>query len=422
MPALRPRTTPVPSPRAAAPAVPLGRRSASAAAVLRCILADGPVARSTVARSTGMSAAAVTRLYQDLAARRLVRDLPLRSPRPGLGRPHEPVDVDDRYWVAAGLHVAVPHSTVSVTDLRGRVLAREVVPHQGTTPSAVLRRAADRLAALLPSGSDDRAPLGAGLTSGGRVDNVSGDIVVHDLLGWRDVPAARLVADRLGLPVRAENHAHALTRAELLFGAARDRAGRSAVTLFVGNMIDAALSTGGVVHHGPGTTAGEIAHLPLGDPTVRCACGRSGCLQATVSDRAMGERAAAAGIVAEPSFDGLVAAARAGEPPAVALFRERLRLVGRAAAVLLDLVNPDVLVVVEGGIGLLPEIAPLLLADLHTEVAGGSFTCTEPDRVVVPGSFGADALAVAGTASVLDAVYTHPLELPEEAVPHSAPA
>lgn len=422
MPALRSRTTPIPTPRVPALTVPVGRRGANAAAVLRRILADGPVARSTVARNTGLSAAAVTRLYQELAARRLVRDLPVRAPRPGLGRPHEPVDVDDRHWVAAGLHVAVPHSTLSLTDLRGRALVREVLPHRGATPSAVLQGAADRLAELLPSGSTGRGLLGVGLTSGGRVDNVSGDIVVHNLLGWRDVPAGRIVADRLGLPVRVENHAHALTRAELLFGTVRDRARRSAVTLFVGNMIDAALSTGGVVHHGPGTTAGEIAHLPLGDPAIRCACGRSGCLQATVSDRAMGERAAAAGIVAEPSFDGLVAAARAGTPAAVALFRQRLRLVGRAAAVLLDLVNPDVLVVVEGGIGLLPEIAPTLLAELHAEVADGSFTCAEPGDVVVPGSFGRDVLAVAGAAPVLDAVYAHPLDLPAPAVSHSTSA
>lgn len=412
----------VPDPRAPAAAVPIGRRDANAATVLRRILTDGPVARSTVARRTGLSAAAVTRLYQDLAARGLVRDLPVRAPRPGLGRPHEPVDIDDRHRVAGGLHVAVPHSTLSLTDLRGRVLVHEVLPHRGATPSEVLRRAADRLAELLSPGDSGRELLGVGVASGGRIDNVSGDIVAHNLLGWRDVPAGRIVSDRLGIPVRTENHAHALTRAELLFGAARERAGRSAVTLFVGNMIDAALSTGGVVHHGPGTTAGEIAHLPLGDPAIRCGCGRTGCLQATVSDRAMGERAADAGIVAEPSFDGLVAAAGAGNPDAAQLFRQRLRLLGRAAGVLLDLVNPDVLIVVEGSLGMLPELAPDLLAELHSEVAATSATCPEPGDVVVAGSFGREALAVAGAATVLDAVYARPLDLPAATLTHSSSA
>ncbi|MEU6701140.1 ROK family protein [Pseudonocardia sp. NPDC046786] len=413
---MRPRPATRPS---SAATVRTGRRGTNASTVLRCILEDGPVARSTIARRTGLSAAAVTRLYQDLAARGLVRELPVRAPRPGLGRPHEPVDIDERHVVAAGVHVAVPHTTLALTDLRGRVLARDVLPHGATGATGTLARAADRLAGMLGTVGAGRRLLGIGLASGGRVDNASGDIVFHNQLGWRDVPAGRLLADRLGVPVVVENHAHALTRAELLFGAARERARRSAVTLFVGNMLDAALTTGGVVHHGPGTTAGEIAHLPLGEPADHCSCGRNGCLQATVSDRAMGERAAAAGIIGAPSFDALLGAARAGDRAAVDLFRLRLRLIGRAAAVLLDLVNPDVLFVVEGGTGLVPELAPQLLAELHAEVAGRSSACPDPRSVVVPGSFGADVLAVAGGASVLDRVHSDPLGSPVLDLRHS---
>lgn len=416
MPALRPLTPPRKAPTTLRrdttndQIATIDRRGSNAAGLLRSML-SGPIARSTLARRTGLSAAAVTRLVQDLTVRRLVRELPVRSPQPGLGRPHQPVDLDDRYWMAAGLHIAVPCSTVALTDLRGRVLAKEVLPHEDAPPAVVLARAADRLSTLLRA-HDDRGLLGVGLASGGRVDHLSGDIVTHNLLGWRDVPAGRIVAERLDAPVLVANHAHALARAELLFGAVRDRARRSAVTLFVGNMIDAALSTAGVVHHGPGSTAGEIAHLPLGDPGDHCVCGRWGCLQASVSDRAMGERAAAVGITSVASYDGLVAAARRGDERAVDLFRERLRRVGRAASVLLDVVNPDVLAVVEGGLNLVPSIAPLLMAELRAEVSATSQVCTAPDEVVVAGSFGADVLAVAGVATVLDSVFTRPLDLP----------
>ena len=387
------------------------RRGTNAATILRTILDAGPVARSTIARRTGLSAAAVTRLCQDLAARGLIRELPTRAPRASLGRPHVPVDLDDRRHVAAGVHVAVPHTTVALSDLRGRVLVQEVLPHGGAGPGEILHRAAVTVERLLRESAGDRELLGIGLATGGRVDTATGDIVWHNLLGWRDVPAGRLLGDRLGRPVRVENHSRALARAELLFGPLRHRARRSLVHLFVGNMVDAALSTAGTVHHGPGSAAGEIAHLPLGDSAVQCPCGRTGCLQASVSDRAMGERAAEEGVLTAPSFDGLVAAARAGDPRAADLFRRRARMVGRAAALLLDLVNPDVLVVVEGGLILVPEIAPMLLAELHAEVAARSHVCADPAAVVRPSALGPDLLGIAVGTVVLDEIYSRPLEL-----------
>ena len=67
--------------------------------------------------------------------------------------------------------------------------------------------------------------------------------------------------------------------------------------------------------------------------------------------------------------------------------------------------------VVEGGLILIPELAPLLLGDLHAEVAERSLVCADPRSTVLPSTFGRGVLAVAASSTVLDAVYAHPLEL-----------
>src|SRR6266700_3003336 len=100
------------------------------------------------------------------------------------------------------------------------------------------------------------------------------------------------------MPVRVDSHARALIRAEQLFGDRRTRA--SAVHMFVGNVVDAAFATGGTVHHGPRSAAGAVAHLPLRGRADSCRCGRSGCLEAAVSEEALARRAAAQQIIAEP--------------------------------------------------------------------------------------------------------------------------
>ncbi|MFD0514419.1 hypothetical protein ACFQ0Q_37055 [Streptomyces aureus] len=54
---------------------------------------------------------------------------------------------------------------------------------------------------------------------------------------------------------------------------------------------------------------------------------------------------------------------------------------------------------------------PELLPDLYEEIAAQSHLCGDPERAVVPSSFGPHVLAVAAGSVVLDAVYRRPMEL-----------
>ncbi|MFD5645989.1 sugar kinase, partial [Streptomyces anulatus] len=101
------------------------------------------------------------------------------------------------------------------------------------------------------------------------------------------------------------------------------------------------------------------------------------------------------------AFAELLDGALAGDERALGLFRRRALLVGRAAALLLDMFDPEVLVVVEPGAGRLPEC----LADLRAEVARRSWVCDDPERAVVPSSFTGSVLATAGGAVALGALY-----------------
>ena len=374
-----------------------------AATVLRAVLDRGPVARSTIARATGLSPAAVTRHTAELAANGLVRELSAPIATGGIGRPHIPVDIDlDRHLVA-GAHIAVGHTTLAVLDLRGTVLAQESLSHTDGAPGAVLSSAARRLPAFVRRHAAGRVPLGIGVAVGGRVDPGRGVLVGHGPLGWYDVDVMAAFARHTRAPVQVDNHARALARAEQLFG--RVRSAGSAVHLFVGNVVDAAIIVGGDVHHGPGSAAGDLAHQPLGDPDTDCPCGRRGCLQATVSSGALARRAMRDGIVAAPSFSDLLDAAMAGNVPARQLFHQRAEVLGRAVALLLDVVNPDVLVLTEAGVLFLPEC----LDTVRAQVGARSQVCTDPVRQVVASSFAAgDVLAVAAGAVALDRIYRHP--------------
>ncbi|GGU75123.1 sugar kinase [Streptomyces filipinensis] len=379
------------------------RRRTSASVVLRSVLEHGPVARSTIARLTGLSPASVTEHCARLAELGLVRESAVPRRSNGVGRPHVPVDLDDARFLVGGVHVAVPYTTVALLDLRGRVVARRELKHERTDAGWVLARAAEGLAELL-AGVPDRRPLGVGVAVGGWVERETGSVVEHELLGWREVPVRELLGARTGLPVHVDGHARALVNGERLFG--RARGSRSVLHLFMGNVVDAAFATNDEVHHGPRSAAGAIAHLPVPGGTEPCACGRTGCLQAELSERTLCRRARAAGVTGSANPMHVVAAAAGGDATARRLLVERARATGRAAGLLLDVLNPETVVVTEVGVIHFEDC----LAALR-EAAG---TARAAD--VLPTSFPDSVLAVAGGSVVLDALFRDPLAASPEAI------
>ncbi|WOX09693.1 ROK family protein [Streptomyces sp. N50] len=374
------------------------RRRTNASVILRSVLEHGPVARSTISRLTGLSPASVTDYCARFAQLGLIRESATPQRSKGVGRPHVPVDLDASRFVVGGVHVAVPYTTVALLDLRGRVVAERRIGHDGylTDPSRVLARAAEGLAALLAEAAG-ATPLGVGVAAGGWVDRDSGTIVDHPLLGWRDVPVRELLGARTGLPVHVDGHARALVNGERLFG--RARGSRSVLHLFVGNVVDAAFATNDEVHHGPRSQAGAIAHLPLRGGTEPCDCGRVGCLQVELSERTLCRRAREAGIVDGVNPTHVVTAAERGNPVAVRLLTQRARMVGRAVGLLLDILNPETVVVTELGVIRREDC----LRALREEVGDARASA------VVPTSFPDSVLAVAGGSVMLDVLYRDPL-------------
>jgi predicted NBD/HSP70 family sugar kinase len=312
-----------------------------------------------------------------------------------------PVDLDASRFVVGGVHVAVPYTTVALLDLRGRVVAERRIGHDGdlADPSRVLARAAEGLHALLTEAAGTTS-LGVGVAAGGWVDRDSGTIVDHPLLGWRDVPVRELLGARTGLPVHVDGHARALVNGERLFGRTA-RGSRSVLHLFVGNVVDAAFATNDEVHHGPRSQAGAIAHLPLRGGTEPCGCGRVGCLQVELSERTLCRRAREAGIVDGVNPTHVVTAAERGNPVAVRLLRQRARMVGRAVGLLLDILNPETVVVTELGVIRREDC----LRALREEVGDARASA------VVPTSFPDSVLAVAGGSVMLDVLYRDPLSV-----------
>ncbi|MCL2545191.1 MAG: ROK family protein [Clostridia bacterium] len=236
-----------------------------------------------------------------------------------------------------------------------RVTAREAFPTaECPAPGDALARMAALIDKLCPEG----APEAIGISCGGPLDSARGLILSPpNLPGWDHVPVARYFAERFAAPAALQNDANACAVAEWRFGAGRGT--RHMAFLTCGTGLGAGLILGGRLYGGASGMAGEAGHIRLerfgpvgygkaGSFEGFCSGGGIAQLagQALAAARQRGERIALEDTLCDAK--SVFALARSGDPPCLAIVDTVARSLGRGLAVLIDILNLEV--IVAGGI------------------------------------------------------------------------
>ena len=309
----------------------------AAADVFAAILSRGPVSRREVAQLTGLSQSTITKAVKPmLAAGYLVEG---REEAQGRGRPANPLRVNTERHYAVGVKLS-PHEIVAVVaNPRAEVLASSRLALPGRSVEEVTAQIGDIVGQLLGSRAEFAARVeGLGLALGGFVD-ARGTLRYSPLLGWRDVPLAPMLEAATGLYTVVENDVNALAVEEQLFGAGRGVPTFAVVT--VGAGVGCGLIVHGELVHGSGGMAGEIGHIALDPEGELCACGNRGCLETIASDRAILSAIARDGGPFLTSVGEAALLAREGDQRARAAFARAGEALGRALAILANIVNPS---------------------------------------------------------------------------------
>ncbi|MBF8186984.1 ROK family transcriptional regulator [Nonomuraea sp. K274] len=370
--------------------------------IMRELMHAGPLARTDLATAIGMSTGAVTKLTAALARAGLLTRAPEAGPT-GVGRPKVPVDIDESTYGVIGVHFGLHRTITCLINLKGRLVDEVHEPHGTTGFEPVVRGAAaavERMAAAHRVGI-----LGVGASTGGWVDSASGQVEHQPVLGWRDVPLAQELRGMLGLPVVIDSHVRALALAEHWFGAAMGV--DNLIHLFVGNVVGAGFIFNGRPYPGARAVAGGLDHLPVaGASGEQCDCGSRSCFKMVAGDLEVARRAREAGLIADDGeiYDVLTLAA-GGNGAAQALLRERAELVGRATATLIELLDPE-LVIVGGGVSAPADHVAAVRETARAKLDADRFR--DAGSLIQASAFGPHAVGIAAGAVLLDAVYRSP--------------
>ncbi|MFL5758749.1 MAG: ROK family protein [Thermomicrobiales bacterium] len=358
----------------------------------------GPISRSDIAETSGLSLATISSITGALIEEGIVIE---QSPGESTGG-RRPIllAIDRAAGLIVGAKLTQEHIVVAMTDLGGDVVEQRAMPLGSDLQPESVISALGALVDGLRSAYADRRFLGLGIGMAGIIDRAEGICRYSPFLHWRDVPIRQMLESRIGMPVIVENDVNALTLAERWFGAGAGLLNFLVVTLGAG--VGMGMLLNGELYRGGHDGAGEFGHSTVIENGPLCNCGKRGCVEAFVSEPAL-QRAAVETFGRDIGLEEAIALARAGDDRAMELFRSSGHVLGLALSSVINVLNPTLVIV--GGEGTL--FLDLLLPSLKEALAAHCFADLFNDIDLVVEPWGDDAWARGAAVLMLDDFF-HP--------------
>ncbi len=368
-------------------------RSLNASLLLGMIWEGRSVSRAELSRRTGLSRSTVSAIVDDLGERGLVRLGRLGASQGG--RPPTMVEFCTDTFAFCGVDIGATHITTVLVDAYGRELASaRATLDTRERPDEAMSMVRRHLDAVRERADGEELRLvGVGLAVPSPVDSLRPfEMSPAVMPAWSGRDLIAEVRAHTDVHVLVENDANAGAVAERWWGAGRDV--RNLTYIKLGTGVGAGHVLRGELYRGTRGTAGEIGHFAIDPRGPRCACGLRGCLTTLVGTPELLDRTrvhlqlpAGAAITIAVVLD----AARRGDPRVGALCEEMGDALGTAIAGLLNLLDPE-MVVLGGQISALGDQLLTPLRDairtraLFTSVANTEIAITDPIRPPISAS------------------------------------
>jgi predicted NBD/HSP70 family sugar kinase len=356
-------------------------RRSNLATILRRLHIAGAATRSDLGASTGLTRSAVGILVGELVDLGYVHEE--RAPSDGRpGRP-SPIVRAAPHNIVLAMEVLVDVVAVAAVGLGGTVLDERRVERPHTTMPAertvheLLRLAMDVLDGL----PDGTVLHGVGVAVAGVVRRHDDTVVIAPNIGWHDVPLRDLLRRELphDVPIAIANEGDLGALAVSRRGIA---AGLDNVVYVSGEVgVGGGIIADGRPLSGAAGFAGEVGHIPVNPNGLRCECGSTGCWETEVGAEALLRRSGCA------TLDDVVRAADDGDEAVVRALDSHARWMAFGLAGIINVFDPDVVVLG----GTFARFHPYVAATLDAELDRRVFDVVREQVEVVPSATGFDA-------------------------------
>jgi len=265
--------------------------------LLRLMRARPGLSRAQLAGASGLTKSTVSLLARELLDEGWAREA--ASPvAAGLGRPATPLFINAEVRALIGIEIGVACVRVVGVSLLGTLLGNEEAASGADSDTRARCRQAALLARRVERSLAERGLMLSGIGVGvpGAVDDASGIVRFAPNLGWRDLDLLPILAEAFAdaglpeVPIHLRNEAHVAALGEYEFGGIEGDGPLVFVSCDVGVGAGVILDDG--LFGGAQGMAGEIGHTVIQIDGPLCSCGRRGCAEAFLGERALAGRGA----------------------------------------------------------------------------------------------------------------------------------
>jgi predicted NBD/HSP70 family sugar kinase len=334
-----------------------------------------------------------------------------------VGRPSLVVQPVPESAVVVALDLRVERTIVALVGLGGVLLWRKEQRHRRTSYSAeaAVRSIVALVGQALGHAPSEAAWVGVGVSVPGIVDHTDGRVRLAPNLGWRDVPLGEMLREALaaeygfGPVVAVGNDADLGAVAEHVRGVgARNR---NLIYLSGEVGVGGGIIIDGRALAGAGGYGGEVGHMVVNPAGSICRCGARGCWETEIGRDALVRASGLPGDQTEVA--DVIAAATAGNRAAQASIDEAGEWLGVGLANLVNLLNPEVIVLG----GHLRLLFPLVSGTVYRRIHYALPAAREQVRVEVPALNG-DSTLLGAAETAFEDLLTDPIDVLQHA-PHA---
>lgn len=253
-----------------------------------------------------------------------------------------------------GINIDVNSTTIAVVDLRGTILAQDVISTKDyPNVNNFIEVLSERVITLAENNGGYENIRSVGMCAPS-ANYLTGCIENAANMPWKGiVPLAAMLRDSIGLAVALGNDAHVTALGESAYGIAHGMNNFIVVTL-VGSGLGSCFFSNGVAHLGYDGFAGEFGHTCVVDGGRLCTCGRRGCLEEYVSYRGIiqtardlmeaSEAPSSMRQLPELTVEAIAACADQGDAMAKEVWTRTGEILGRSVANYTSAINPEAVV------------------------------------------------------------------------------
>lgn len=393
-------------------------RKVNVVGVMDAMRMYAPLSRAELSARTGLNPSTVSSIISELIDSGYIQETTLQD-EARVGRPGMLLTINPAGGCAVGFELGVDFFSIVLTNFTAQVLWRKRFEHPENEPQVSLLEKTEALIseALDYARSHSLRPLGIGIGVPGLVDTRLGKLVFAPNLHWKEIPIRLMLTNRFHLPVFVENEANSGAVGEYFYGAAHGK--EDFIYMSTGIGLGGGIMIGGKLFKGSNGFAGEIGHTTIYKGGEICGCGSRGCWETYVGPRYIIQRVRQTleegessvikdlldGDLNRLSVNTVIEAAKAEDKIALSALREVGVHLGVGIANLINIFNPELVVV--GGV--LSPASPWLIPIIQDQIHENALQPLIETVKIIPSQLGVDSCVMGAVALVLDDVIREPL-------------